>query len=85
MIDDTRPEVRAVLLEGYRRMTASEKMRRVVELNRAVKAFALAGIRARHGPISDREAELRFAELTLGVDVVARVLDSLARRDRRRA
>jgi hypothetical protein len=74
VIDDTRPEARAVLLEGYRKMTAAEKLRRVAELNRAVKAFAIAGIRERHGPMSDREAEIRFAELTLGVDVVRRAL-----------
>jgi hypothetical protein len=34
-VSDTAPEVERVLLEGYRRMSPAEKLRRVEELNEA--------------------------------------------------
>jgi hypothetical protein len=64
-VDDTRPEVRQLLTEGYRRMTPAEKLARVRSLTIGVQQLALAGIRARHPGISDREARLRLASLSL--------------------
>lgn len=63
---DTPPEVRKVLIEGYRRMSAQEKMRRVLDLNRTVEAMAAARLRRQYGPdLSDRELKLRLAALRL--------------------
>lgn len=63
---DTPPEIEELLLEGYRRMTPREKMRRIVELNRAVEEMAAARIRAQYGPnLPERELRLRLASLRL--------------------
>ena len=70
---DTSPEIEAVLIDGYRRMSPAEKLARVGALNRAVQQLALAGIRARHRGVSDREARLRLAALWLDRDTMMRV------------
>jgi hypothetical protein len=62
-----------MLLEGYRRMSAAEKLHRVEALNETVLQFAAAGIRRDHPDIDDRELRLRLAVRWLGADVVARV------------
>ena len=65
-LSDTPPEVRKVLLEGYRRMSPQEKMRRVLDLNRTVEAMAAARLRRQYGPdLSERELQLRLAALRL--------------------
>lgn len=45
-------------------MTAAEKLARVRSLTIAVRELSLAGIRARHPGIDEREALLRLAALT---------------------
>jgi hypothetical protein len=72
-LTDTPPEIEAVLIQGYRRMSAAQKLERVCALNRTVQQMALAGIRARHGEISEREARLRLAALWLERDTMIRV------------
>ena len=63
---DTPPDIEELILEGYRRMTPREKLRRVVELNRAVEEMAAARIRSQYGPhLSQRELRLRLAALRL--------------------
>ena len=71
-LDDTPPEVRQRLIEGYRRMSPAEKMRRVAELNRAVRQMALAGLRARFPTASPRELELRLAARTIDPETMRR-------------
>lgn len=73
LMDDTRPEVRRMMLEGLRRMTPAEKLARVRSLTIAVQQLALAGIRVRHPGISDREAQLRLASLRLDRATMIRV------------
>ena len=72
-LTDTRPEIEAVPIDGYRRMTPAQKLARVCALNRSVQQMALAGIRARHGEISEREARLRLVSLWLGAETMRRV------------
>ncbi len=63
---DTPPDIEEIVLEGYRRMTPAQKLRRVIELGVAAEAMAAARIRARYGPeISPRELRLRLAALQL--------------------
>ena len=65
-VADTEPSVEARLLAGYRAMTPAAKLARVVSLNRALDALALAGIRDRHGgALSERELRLRLGALRL--------------------
>lgn len=71
---DTSPEVEEMILEGYRRMSPQEKMRRIVELNRAVEEMAAARIRAQYGPdLSERELRLRLASLRLDRETMIEV------------
>lgn len=60
---DTSPEIEAMQIEGYRRMTGEQRIARVLDMNRTVDALAAAGIRERHGEISDRELRIRIAAL----------------------
>lgn len=60
---DTSPEIEAMQVEGYRRMTGEQRIARVLDMNRTVDALAAAGIRERHGEISDRELRIRIAAL----------------------
>ena len=60
---DTPPEVTAILVAGYRAMTPSEKLRRVVELNRATEALARVRLRRQYGALDERTVRLRIAAL----------------------
>lgn len=70
--DDTDPAIRAILIEGYRRMTPSQKLERVRALTRAVQELALTDIRRRHPDASEREQALRLASRWLGPDLMLR-------------
>jgi hypothetical protein len=75
-ISDTSPEVEAILLEGYRRMSPAEKLARVLDLNRAVEELARARLRRQYGPdLSEREERLRLAALHLDRETMIRVFD----------
>lgn len=68
---DSSPAIEQFVIDGYRRMTPSDKLARVVALNSALEQLASAGIRARHGPdMSDRERRLRLAALRLDAPIM---------------
>lgn len=61
---DTDPEIDEMQIEGYRRMSGTERIARVLDMNRTVDALAAAGIRQRHGDdLSERELKIRLAAL----------------------
>jgi hypothetical protein len=60
---DTPPEVTAFLVAGYRAMSASEKLRRVADLNRATEALARIRLRRTYGDLDERTLRLRLASL----------------------
>ena len=71
---DTPPEVETILLEGYRRMTPQQKIRRVGELQQMAESMAAGRIRAQYGSdISDRELRLRLAALRLDRETMVEV------------
>jgi hypothetical protein len=70
--DDTDPAIKALLIEGYRRMSPSQKMERVRALTRAVQELALADIRRRHPDADDRERALRLASRWIEPDLMVR-------------
>jgi hypothetical protein len=70
---DTRPEVIGVLLDGYRRMTPTEKLARVADLSAAANQMAAARIRTQHPDADESEVRLRLAALVLGRDTMLRV------------
>lgn len=67
---DTSPAAERILIEGYRRMTPSQKLRRVQLLSRMVQRLALADIKANHPDASERELRLRLASRSLDHDLL---------------
>jgi hypothetical protein len=62
-------------IEGYRRMSPREKMKRVSEMTESVHQLALARIRKQYGDRPEREHRLRLASLWLDRETMIRVFD----------
>lgn len=58
---DTSAAVDAMMVDAYRRMTPTEKLQRVGELNHALWQLAAADVRQRHPQADEREVRLRVA------------------------
>ena len=58
---DTDPETEAILIEGYRRMSAWKKIQQVCELSELVRELAKNDIRRRYPEADEREVKLRMA------------------------
>jgi hypothetical protein len=71
-INDTDPRVEAILIQGYRAMSASQKLERVRALNLAVQRLAAADIRRRFPGADERETALRVAARWLDPDLMLR-------------
>jgi hypothetical protein len=65
-LSDTHPAIEAMIADGYRRMTAAQKLERVAALTRALDELALADVRRRYPDASAREQQLRVASRRLG-------------------
>lgn len=62
-----------MMIAAYRRMSPAEKLRRVGDLNDAVRALALARIRRQYGPdLDEREERLRLAVLSIDRETMIR-------------
>ncbi len=61
LLTDTRPTVKALIIEGYRLMSPAQKLARVAALTRTVQELALADIRRRHPAACIEEQSLRLA------------------------
>jgi len=73
-LSDTNPEIEAILIEGYRRMTPRRKLECVIAMNRALRDLAAARIRAQYGQdIPERELRLRLASLYHDRDTMVKV------------
>lgn len=72
LTNDTNPKIEALLIEGYRRMSPSQKLERVRALNHAVQELALADVRRRHPSADAREQGLRLASRWIGPDLMLR-------------
>lgn len=68
---DTHPAVEALLIDGYRKMTPSQKLERVRALTRAVQELALLDIRRRYPDADQREVALRLASRWLDAGTMA--------------
>jgi hypothetical protein len=73
--NDTDPRIEAVLVAGYRAMSASQKFARVTALTRAVQELALLDIRRRHPEADQREVALRLASRWIDADLMKRAFD----------
>ncbi len=70
---DTSPEAERIIIEGYRRMTPTQKLQRVESLNRALVLLQKARIRADYGDIPDEEMRMRLGALRLGRETMIKV------------
>jgi hypothetical protein len=70
--NDTDPKIEAFLIDGYRKMSPSQKLARVSALTRAVQELALLDVRRRHPNADAREQALRVASRWLDPDLMAR-------------
>ena len=74
-MNDTLAGTEKIIIDGYRKMTSWEKMRRVSELNKAVQQLALSRIRNQYGEITEQEQKLRLASLWLDRDTMIHAFD----------
>jgi hypothetical protein len=59
--NDTHPKIEAFLIEGYRKMSVSQKLECVCALTQAVQELALLDVRRRHPGADAHEQALRVA------------------------
>ena len=69
---DTHPNIERMQIDGLRAMPAWRKIELVFQMNEAVHALALAGLRQRHPDDTPTQLRRRLANLLLGPDLVAR-------------
>lgn len=74
-MNDTPVLIEKIVIEGYRKMTSWEKMKRVSELNKAVQQLALSRIRKQYGDIPEQEQKLRLASLWIDRNTMIRVFN----------
>ena len=70
---DTDPEIERIQIEGLRRMPPWRKLALVGDMNEAVRALALAGLRQRYPDDTPAQRRRRLAELMLGPELAERV------------
>jgi hypothetical protein len=69
---DTASDIEQMQIEHLRRMPAWRKLALVGEMNRAVQAMALAGLRQRHPDDTQEQRRRRLALLVLGAELATR-------------
>lgn len=69
---DTAPQVKRMQIELLRSLPASRKLALVGEMNRTVRAMALAGLRQRYPHDTVEQRRRRLATLVLGSELAAR-------------
>lgn len=74
---DTHPEIEQLRIQWLRQMPPERKMALVGEMNRTVRALALAGLRQRHPDDSPAQRRRRLADLLLGSELAARAYGPL--------
>ena len=70
MPNGTDPRIEAFLLEGYRKMNASQKFERVGALTRSIQELALLDVRRRYPNAQPREQALRVASRWLDANLM---------------
>lgn len=69
-MNDTPPTIEALLIQGYRRMSPTEKLERVWALTRALRELALLDVRRRHPEADPREQALRVASRSIAPELM---------------
>ena len=72
-LSDTKPDAEHVWLDLMRRASPEKKLYMVGQMNEAIRALALEGLRARHPSATPDELRRRLADLVLGPELAAKV------------
>ena len=76
-LNDTHPEIERLQIERLRQMPPWRKLALVGDINEAVRALALAGLRQRYPDDTPAQRRRRLADLALGPESAARVYGPL--------
>ena len=68
--NDTHPKIHALMIEGYRKMSPSQKLACVWSMLRAGRDLAFLDVRRRHPDADAREQELRVASRFIEPDLM---------------
>jgi hypothetical protein len=71
-INDTHPMIETLLIDGYRKMSLSQKIERINVLTRTVQELALLDIRRRYPNADERERALRLASRWIEPELMLR-------------
>lgn len=63
------------MIQGFREMSPTQKLARVMEMTLAIRQMAMMRIRKQYGAMSEREQRLRLASLWLDRETMKRVFD----------
>lgn len=72
--NDTHPAAERVLVEGYRRMSPADKLKRVVSLTQGVQQMALLRLREKYPEDSERQLQYRLASLWIDAETMRRAV-----------
>jgi len=81
LFSDTSADAERVLVEGYRRMSPAERLRKVGELGSLARALVLADIRRRHPDATPHECALRLASRFIEPELMRRAFGWDPRRE----
>lgn len=75
MAMDTPPEIEQILIEGYRKMAAAQKLQIMQDLIFTAQLLALGDIKRRHPMADRRELQLRLASRWIEADLMKKAFD----------
>ncbi|MCA9129036.1 MAG: hypothetical protein KDB22_18240 [Planctomycetales bacterium] len=77
---DTSEEALQVQLDGFRKMSPTERIHKMCSLSASLRRMAMNAIRRRFPGIDEQETRLRFIEFTYGPELADAVRDHLQKR-----
>jgi hypothetical protein len=78
---DTSDDALAVQLEGFRRMSPTERVNKMCKLSAKLRRMAMDAIRRRHPEYDQQEIRMKFIELTYGKELADSVRNQLRERE----
>jgi len=79
MSRDTSPEAERVYFQLLAKKSSVERLEMVSQLNAAVRALAMSGLRERYPNETEVDLKVRLAELLYGADVAKRIAKGLGK------
>ena len=75
-MNDTAPAIAALVLDGYRKMTPNERLRRMSALTVDLRRLIVADIRRRHPNATDDEVRAELGRRWLPPELAQRLADA---------